>query len=193
MPQSSPPPAQFSVSALGPSDAAAYNAFLRQGTLDHPSTLRISPADIDRAPFRTDSNSEGATFVARDREGRWLGVVSLEREAREKRRHVVWVQRMYVARSFSGAGIGRALLTAALVRARSLPGAEKVNLTVAAHNDRAIALYEAAGFHEIGREPDAFRDEEQRTELTMTFLLFGTTETGATAARGDSTGRLRIR
>ena len=122
-----------------------------------------------------------------------MGVVTVEREAREKRRHVVWVQRMYVARAVSGAGIGRALLAAALARARSLPGVEKVNLTVAAHNARAIALYEASGFKEVGREPDAFRDGEQRTELTMALLLYGATDTGETAGRGESTGRLRIR
>lgn len=187
------PPPQYSVTALEPSEASAYNAFLRQGTIEHSSTLRIAPADIDRAPFRTDSGSEGVTFVARDRDGRWMGVITIEREAREKRRHVVWIQRMYVARAFSGAGIGRSLLAAALTRARGLPGVQKVNLTVAAHNDRAIALYESHGFREIGRESDAFRDGEQRTELTMTLALYGTTDAGATLGRSESQGRIKIR
>ena len=160
-----------SVAALTASDAAAYNDFFRQGALAHPDTLRISAADIAAAPFKTE-HAEGATFGARDDAGRLLGVVTVEREAgREKRRHIAWVLRMYVAKASSGRGVGRALLRAALRRARELPGVAKVNLTVAAHNESAVALYESEGFRTIAREPDAFRDSEPRTELTMTLTL----------------------
>lgn len=161
----------FSLAPLGAGDAAAYNDFFRQGVLDHPDTLRISAADIAAAPFKTD-HAEGATFGARDDAGRLLGVVTVEREAgREKRRHIAWILRMYVSRASSGRGVGRALLRAALARARELRGVEKVNLTVAAHNAGAVALYSSEGFQTIGSEPDAFRDSEPRTELTMTLKL----------------------
>ncbi|HVY28388.1 MAG TPA: N-acetyltransferase [Polyangiaceae bacterium] len=165
----SAPPA---LRVLTSADAAAYNAFLSEGVLAHPDTLRISPGDIARAPFKTEGGAEGCTFAACADDGTWLGVVTVEREAgREKRRHIAWIYRMYVARSASGRGIGRALLQAALGRARELPGVTKVNLTVAAHNERAVALYESAGFREFAREPDAFRDEVPRTELSMTCVL----------------------
>lgn len=161
----------FSVEPLVGADAPAYNQFFRQATLEHPDTLRISPADIAAAPFKTE-HAEGTTFAARDDAGRLLGVVTVEREAgREKRRHVAWVLRMYVARSSSGQGVGRALLRAALTRARELPGVAKVNLTVAAHNGSAVGLYESEGFQTIAREPDAFRDSQPRAELTMTLTL----------------------
>ena len=162
----------FSVSALGAMDAPAYNAFFRRGAFEHPDTLRISPADIAMAPFNTDHGAEGTTFAARDEAGRLLGVVTVERAAgREKRRHIAWILRMYVAGECAGAGVGRALLHAALARARELTGVTKLNLTVAAHNARAVGLYESAGFRTIGCEPDAFRDSEPRTELTMTLTL----------------------
>ena len=162
----------FSVSALGAADAPAYNAFFRRGALEHADTLRISPADIAASPFNTEHGAEGTTFAARDEAGRLLGVVTVERETgREKRRHIAWILRMYVAKEGAGAGVGRALLGAALSRARELAGVAKLNLTVAAHNARAVALYEAAGFQTIAREPDAFRDSEPRTELTMTLTL----------------------
>jgi len=157
--------------ALTGDDRARYNEFIRQGVLAHPDTLRISPADIAGAPFKTEHGDEGTTFVT-ERAGHWLGVVTLERESgREKRRHIAWILRMYVAEGSSGSGVGRGLLRAALQRARELPGVAKVNLTVAAHNARAVGLYESEGFRSFAREEDAFRDPEPRTELTMTYML----------------------
>ena len=164
---------QVSLRALDANDAPAYNEFFRQGVLAHPDTLRISPGDIAAAPFKTAHGSEGTTFVAEDERGGWQGVVTLEREqGREKRRHIAWVLRMYVAAGHAGAGVGRRLLRAAIARARELPGVAKVNLTVAAENTRAVGLYESEGFRIIAREEDAFRDPTPRTELTLSLRLF---------------------
>jgi ribosomal protein S18 acetylase RimI-like enzyme len=166
------PSASFTVRVLEASDALSYNEFFRQGTLAHPDTLRITAGDIAAAPFKTDHGPAGTTFVAEGTAGNWLGVVTLEREqGREKRRHIAWILRMYVTQSSAGAGVGRALLQAAIGRARELPGVEKVNLTVAAHNARAIGLYESVGFRTFGREEDAFRDAAPRAELSMTLKL----------------------
>jgi GNAT superfamily N-acetyltransferase len=162
----------LSVAPLVAGDAAAYNQFFRRGALAHPDTLRIAPADIDAVPFGTVHPSGGATLLARGSKGAWLGVVTLEREAlREKRRHIAWVLRMYVAAEHAGRGVGRALLRAAIAEARRLPGVSKVNLTVAAHNAAAIRLYESEGFRTFSRELDAFRDTESRSELTMALVL----------------------
>lgn len=161
----------FSLTALGLDDAAAYNAFLRQGTLEHPDTLRISPTDIAALPFKT-VHEDGTTFAARAPNGALLGVVTVERElGREKRRHIAWILRMYVKRESSGHGLGRALLSAAIARARKLPGVTKLNLTVAAHNEAAVHLYTSFGFREFSREVDAFRDTAPRTELTLSLAL----------------------
>jgi RimJ/RimL family protein N-acetyltransferase len=169
MPETAVP---ITIRPLSAADAEGYNAFFRQGALAHPDTLRISPADIAEAPFKTEHGSDGATFVAQSAEGTWLGVVTVERErGREKRRHIAWVLRMYVAASAAGHGVGKQLLRAALARAQELPGVAKVNLTVAAHNVRAVGLYSALGFREIAREEDAFRDPTPRTELTMSLEL----------------------
>jgi GNAT superfamily N-acetyltransferase len=162
----------MNIAALRAEDAPAYNELFRRGATEHPDLLRISPADIASAPFATTSSESGCTFVARDDEGSWLGVVTVEREqGREKRRHIAWVLRMYVTRSAAGRGVGRALLMAALERARHIPGVTKVNLTVAEHNVAAVHLYQSVGFRSFSREVDAFRDAESRTELTMSLTL----------------------
>ena len=158
----------FSVRALGVDDAAAYNTFLGRGVEQHPDTLRISPLDMAAQPFETSSGAEGATFVAVAPDGGWLGVVTVEREqGRSKRRHIAWVLRMYVDQHSAGGGIGRALLRRAVERASSFEGVAKLNLTVAAHNQRAVGLYESEGFSVFAREEDAFRDPAPRAELSL--------------------------
>jgi ribosomal protein S18 acetylase RimI-like enzyme len=157
---------------LGADDSAAYNAFLQRGVEQHPDTLRISAADIREQPFSSAPSADGVTFAALGDGDRWLGVVTLERErGRQKRRHIAWLLRMYVDANHAGGGVGRALLRAALAHARELAGVTKVNLTVAAHNARAVGLYGSEGFRSFAREEDAFRDSEPRAELTMSLTL----------------------
>jgi GNAT superfamily N-acetyltransferase len=164
----------FSIEELTADDAARYNAFFAAGAEAHSDTLRIAPADVTSAPFVTVPMLDVATFLARDgREAReWIGVGTVERErGRAKRRHIAWVLRMYVRADRSGGGVGRAILEAAIARARTMSGVAKVNLTVAEGNARAVRLYESAGFRTFAREEDAFRSPEPRAELSMSLAL----------------------
>jgi GNAT superfamily N-acetyltransferase len=158
---------------LQSADAARYNAFFGEGARAHPETLRITPGDISATPFSTAETDHAVTLAAVDSSGRWLGAVSVEREpGREKRRHVAWLLRMYVPQASAGRGIGRILLRAGIERARGMPGIAKLNLTVAASNERAIRLYESEGFREFSREADAFRNGTQSVEeLSMSRVL----------------------
>lgn len=58
-------------------------------------------------------------------------------------------------REYWGLGIGRALTEACIQCAREA-GYTQLELTVVAENERAIALYESAGFVEYGRNPRGF-------------------------------------
>lgn len=160
------------IQALEANQGTRYNELLRRAVCEHADTLRISEQDILAKPFCIRNGDDGSTYVAVCSDGSWAGTVALERELeRSKRRHIVWVMRMYVAREHAGIGIGRALLERAIERARTLPEVTKINLTVAAHNPAAIALYEHCGFREFSRESDAFRDTRPRTELSMSLHL----------------------
>jgi ribosomal protein S18 acetylase RimI-like enzyme len=63
---------------------------------------------------------------------------------------------MLVAREWRGRGVGSALLSAAIERARE-QGLHKLSLGVFAHNDAAIALYRKHGFVEEGRRVKQYR------------------------------------
>jgi ribosomal protein S18 acetylase RimI-like enzyme len=159
------------VHRLTEGDAGRYNEFLLRGVREHRDTLRISERDVLRAPFAT-AGDGAATFVAVTKEGDWAGTVAVERErGREKREHIAWIVRMYVAKEHGGCGVGNALLTHAMDHARTLPGVAKLNLTVAAHNEHAVRLYQRHGFREFSREVDAFRDPTPRTELSLSVVL----------------------
>jgi ribosomal protein S18 acetylase RimI-like enzyme len=54
-----------------------------------------------------------------------------------------------------GKGVGSALLTSLLDRARD-DGYESLSLSVDRHNDGAIALYEQYGFAPVGETPESF-------------------------------------
>ena len=89
--------------------------------------------------------------------GELIGSVGLAVESRMKQRHKALLFGMYVAPEAGSRGVGRALLTACLERARAIPGLEQVNLSVTATNDRARRLYESAGFVPFGVEERAIK------------------------------------
>ncbi|MBC7808710.1 MAG: GNAT family N-acetyltransferase [Akkermansiaceae bacterium] len=137
-----------------------YNEFFRSGVEAHPESFRIVSDDFKDLPFDPSSTEDRFTLVASTEEGEWIGVVSVECETgRQKRRHIAWLVRMYVAASAAGRGVGRLLLRAAIAQSQNnLPGVEQLNLTVLAKNEPAKRLYLSEGFVRFAHEPDALRD-----------------------------------
>ena len=62
-----------------------------------------------------------------------------------------------VERSQRAKGVGTSLLHAAIRWAKAEPELSWIDLSVFAHNARAMRLYERLGFRETGRTPDAYR------------------------------------
>jgi len=89
--------------------------------------------------------------------GEMIGSVGLSVETRMKQRHKALLFGMYVAPEAGSQGVGRALLSECLQRARGIPGLEQVCLSVTATNDRARRLYELAGFETYGVEARAIK------------------------------------
>ena len=75
-----------------------------------------------------------------------------------------------VLRAYWGLGLGRAL-TEACIQCAKEAGYEQLELTVAAENERAIALYRKAGFVEFGRNPRGFRSRTSGYQEIVHMLL----------------------
>ncbi|MFT5286907.1 MAG: RimJ/RimL family protein N-acetyltransferase [Planctomycetota bacterium] len=86
-----------------------------------------------------------------------VGTVALQFSSKPKIKHRVQLIGMFVLPSSQGAGIGRALLEAAVQHARERDGTRSIVLTVTEGNAPAIYLYEACGFVAFGSEPMAIR------------------------------------
>jgi RimJ/RimL family protein N-acetyltransferase len=103
--------------------------------------LPLHPGWGDR--FRAAVSGEDATWFVADRDGDVVGGVFVQAE-----RGVAHLG-MAITDGHRGAGLGRALLDAAVGWARAR-GCHKVTLEVWPHNTRARRLYEAAGFADEG-------------------------------------------
>lgn len=132
---------------------------VRPATLDdEPELRRIdlatwSPASSPSAP---PGDPDGYRFFGDDRttpdqvlvavqEGRVAGWVKLTPHLLPSNQHVHMINGLGVDPDQQGVGVGRALVEAAVERARQ-QGARKVSLRVLAHNHTARRLYERCGF-----------------------------------------------
>ncbi len=147
---------------LGIHDLSAYKALRDEVLAAYPSAFTSDAAEArGRTPdsYRSRlglNHPEGGEFTL----GTWqaetlVGVISCERDARIKVRHIGHIVGMMVSVPHQHQGIGCALLAACIDEARRANGIEMLTLTVTAGNAPAIRLYEAAGFVRHGRLPKA--------------------------------------
>lgn len=102
-----------------------------------------------------------------------VGTITFTRDTGAKDRHKGVITTMYVAPEARGRGVGRALLLAAIARARAMPGVEQIHLGVVTTNTAARALYASVGFSTYGTEPHALKngDGEYVDEELMVLWL----------------------
>lgn len=145
------------VRMLGPADATLYRSLRLRALREHPDAFTSSYEEERECPVEAAAQRLAAhPFWGAYHQAELRGFVGLQRELRPKNRHKATVMGMYVAPESGGRGVGRALLGALVAHARS-NGLESLVLTVTAGNERAIRLYEGAGFRSFGSEPDAIR------------------------------------
>lgn len=143
------------------SDAAAVYDFIRVVLAERAYTVTL-PDELERGvagtqdrleQFESDAGKLIILAHATDRtippkpgsQPSLVGELSLWSETRSRLAHNCTIG-LSVAAPCRGRGIGRALIQAALVWARTHPTLEKVNLSVFGENTRAIHLYESLGF-----------------------------------------------
>jgi RimJ/RimL family protein N-acetyltransferase len=140
-----------------------------------PKGFRESEEEMRNVPVATYAERLGTAFDdnfvlgAFDDARRIVGMVGFYREQPLKCRHKGCIWGMFVEQSQRGQGVGRALLSGSIERARNIPGLALIRLTVSTTQAAARKLYASCGFRVTGIEPKAmlvtgeFVDEEQMT------------------------------
>ena len=139
-------------------DAAAYRELRLFMLTESPAAFGSSYAEVAGLPLAQFverlEDPQNYHFGAFDEE-ELVGVTTLRLTKRPKLRHKASLFAVYVRPENRRRGAGRALVQAALDRARGL-GVRQVNLGVSHAGKAAVRLYESCGFEQYGLEEDAF-------------------------------------
>lgn len=164
---------------LDPENVLAFRAIRLAALRDSPAAFGSSyeeeavlplEAFAERLLLRLDRTMFGA-FV----DTALVGVAGVGREEGLKERHRAFVRSMFVEPNHRRKGIGRQLVLHVLAFAESMPGVLQVTLAVTADNVAAVSLYEACGFRQYGRAPEAlFVNGEYYDEVLMVKRLRAT-------------------
>ena len=136
-------------------DAGALLAHLR--TLFHEAYRNLNfPADHfdgakveDQAKRIADFNSAAASsLVVAAHDGRIVGNLALIAGGGEFQRFNCRLA-MGIEKAFTGAGLGKALISAAVDQAKNM-GHHRIELSVRIYNAAGVALYEGCGFRRVG-------------------------------------------
>jgi ribosomal protein S18 acetylase RimI-like enzyme len=115
----------------------------------------VTPPRQPHEPFFTPRSGPGDHLVA-ELDGRLVGYLRLGLATElASNAHVRQIRGLAVAEEARGAGVGRALLRAAVEEARR-QGARRISLRVLGHNTPARKLYESEGFVVEGVQPEEF-------------------------------------
>ena len=171
----------MNIRALTEDDAEDFRRLRLRALKEHPDAFGASyeaesalSLETVAARMRRTAESPHAFTLGAYREGELVGMVGFFREQREKMRHKGTIWGMYVPSEEQGKGIGRALLTETIARARLVPGLEQMGLAVVTRNERARGLYASLGFRPYGVEPNALVvDGEHLDEEFMVLRLTG--------------------
>ncbi len=161
----------------GPDDAAALMK-LKQRLDEETSFMLLEPDERDTSiqaltrHLDEVSRSGNSVVIVADRRGDLAGYVELVGGKFRRNRFTTHVVIGVLAEA-SGKGVGGGLLEEAK-RWAAARGLRRMELNVMAHNHRAIALYERAGFVHEGRRAECLLiDGKFLDELCMAMILPG--------------------
>jgi GNAT superfamily N-acetyltransferase len=156
------------VRRLGPADAAAYQAVRLDALRRHPCAFRASfDEELGQSLADIASRLETDAIFGGFCEGVLCGLAGLEVPPARNKRHKGVLFGVYVCPDRRRAGLGAALVGAAIEHARGC--VEQVHAAVVVTADPARALYRKLGFLPYGLEPRALKvgDEYFDQELLV--------------------------
>jgi GNAT superfamily N-acetyltransferase len=143
---------------LDKADAAAYRRLRLESFRESPFAFSESYEDESKkteADFANDLTSSGEPaerFVlgAFSEDLQLIGFVTFKRDLRAKARHKSMIYAMYTTAGARRQGVGRALVTEVISRARRLEGLEQIHLWVLHGTTSAADFYRKLGFQSQG-------------------------------------------
>jgi RimJ/RimL family protein N-acetyltransferase len=145
---------------LLPSDAALYRDIRLEGLRLHPEAFGASYEDevqLTEAEFAARIPAAPDAIFGAFTADALVGVVGFHARTASKQTHRADVWGMYVCSSARGRGVAAGLIARVVQHARTIPGLERVHLTVEQNGQAARRLYEAAGFLAYGVEPKSLK------------------------------------
>ena len=144
------------VRQLKTADAASFRALRLAVLKDHPDAFGPSLEEESEQPLSFFVFKQKTAYeIGCETDSALVGIAGFSRGERLKTRHRGTLWGMYAAPESRGHGFGAALVQQIIGHAKST--VEELNLTVAAHNQSAIKLYERMGFVRIGLDPHALK------------------------------------
>ncbi|MEL6180447.1 MAG: GNAT family N-acetyltransferase [Myxococcota bacterium] len=167
------------IRALDPAqdnDVVRFRELRLLGLQDTPEAFGASWAE-ERAEnhdfFRERLSLDHGRFVlGAFQEDALVAVVGMFRRPSAKVRHRGNIWGMYVHPDARRQGLGRAILEAAIERARHIDGLELLALGVGSDNRAATRLYEDVGFQSAGIEPRGLKVEGRYVDEHRMVLMF---------------------
>jgi ribosomal protein S18 acetylase RimI-like enzyme len=159
------------VRQLTNADAASFRALRLAGLRDHPDAFGSSWEEEAAQPLSwfADTLRDGYV-IGCETDSALVGIAGFFRGERLKTRHRGTLWGMYVAPEARGQGVGSALVQHIIGHAQNT--VEELNLTVAAHNQSAMKLYESMGFVRNGLDPRALKIAgEYVDEVSMRLVI----------------------
>ncbi|MDN4525814.1 GNAT family N-acetyltransferase [Fictibacillus sp. NE201] len=150
------------VRSLTASDAEEYWKLRLEALMFSPEAFASSYEDAVKRKYPIEQvqenfKAEGSSTFGAFADGIMIGMVTLIQERYKKMSHKANIFAMYVTSPSRGQGVGKALMEAAISKAKEMEGIEKLNLTVVSSNQQAKKLYESLGFTVYGTETRAMK------------------------------------
>lgn len=167
---SEPSSAPWTLRRATPADAPHVAAYMADPAV-FAGTLQLPYPDEEVWRTRLASQPGLSLQLVAEVEGQVVATAGLFTAAPSPRRRHALGLGITVAQPWQGQGVGRALMAALCEWADRWAGILRIELTVFADNQRAIALYQAFGFEIEGRlRAYALRDGHYADVLTMSRL-----------------------
>ena len=167
----------FKIREAQSEDASALVAYMQILTAEPNIYIVNSPGEFKLTPEQEETfihniaEADNSVFLVAESEGEIIGSVLLRGSDRKAIHHTAMLG-ISVAKGWRNAGVGNALMQAAVEWAKSSGVLKRIELNVFTENQPAIHLYEKYGFVVEGRRRKAiYRDGKIQDNFIMALLL----------------------